>query len=615
MSTNQLVLTKQKPPATKTAITIEQSQKLVQTMLTMSFGCIAFLRGLFPDENFIDQRFVPEKVDKNYNKQTASHANSIKIKTLLRGKSKDADLLLDWLEKGVFQSVKLRYLKMLSLEIFLDEDNPAELIENYCFKFDYNFNDNSVSMKINDDKDSISLLDSRKMAQQLMRRFIIITQSLDPLPQKKFLNMKLMFNDSVDPDYQPTMFRDATFDKRATIQIPLSSNLESCSAGNLNTNFQKLNLNVYSAADNTTKEGTRQIDPFEIALDAEEEEQVQSQSILKAGSVQFVDSPTTNVLSKFLNSSQPSIQPTQKAFQNYTQEVGTRSTLGQIENSQGRCECSIPCTQSASSVKKCKLCKRELHGICYGNCGRPMVEACLTCLVGETHWGFKSDEFKDLMILRRCYRFMARKRGSVSSVLAFFEQVVPADLLDKEYMERIKFAVAVLFHDNIFTLEDDQNRKRTQTKRVSNSVMIDVDGGLLINYNKQLLKGERHIWNFSYTSPKAHSCYMDVFAKSTSQFEEWLQEIKELRLICKNPTSELPAMEKLAIDDDHDLNTQDPIIIRSKRKNIDLEQYLKDENSSLIISDTIDMKKQHDEPASKKIRKISVSKKTLKSIW
>lgn len=61
MSNKQLVKPKTE---TKTEITTEQSQKLLQTMLTMSFGCLAFLRGLFPDDIFVDQRFVPEKVEK-----------------------------------------------------------------------------------------------------------------------------------------------------------------------------------------------------------------------------------------------------------------------------------------------------------------------------------------------------------------------------------------------------------------------------------------------------------------------------------------------------------------------------------------------------------------------
>lgn len=243
MSTIQQVKSKAKTKPesktnTRTEITTEQSQKLVQTMLTMSFGCLTFLRGLFPDDNFVDQRFVPEKVDKNYNKNTTSHANSIKIKTLVRGKSTEADLFLDWLENGVFQSIKLKYLKALSLGIFTDENKPHELLENYIFGFDYD-NRDTFTLRINNEGETISLLDSRKMVQQLMRRFIIITQSLDPLPEKRFLTMRLMFNDSAPEKYQPHLFKDASFDKPATIKIPATTDLDTYSVGALDTNHHK----------------------------------------------------------------------------------------------------------------------------------------------------------------------------------------------------------------------------------------------------------------------------------------------------------------------------------------------------------------------------------------
>lgn len=204
MATTQL--TRQKVD-TRTAISVDQSQKLVQTMLTMSFGCLAFLRGLFPDDSFVDQRFVPDKVDKNYDRNNCAQNNSIKIKTLARGRNSEVDVLLDWLEKAVFKSIRLKFLKALSLGIFLDENNPQEMIENYIFSFEYD--NDEVKMNVTNKNttgnrdDSISLLDSRRMAQQLMRRFIIITQSLEPLPQRKFLTMRLMFNENTDPEYQP----------------------------------------------------------------------------------------------------------------------------------------------------------------------------------------------------------------------------------------------------------------------------------------------------------------------------------------------------------------------------------------------------------------------------
>ncbi len=55
--------------------------------------------------------------------------------------------------------------------------------------------------------------DARKSLQLLMRRFILITQSLQPLPDKKFLSMHMLFNDNCPLDYQPPHFKDASDEK------------------------------------------------------------------------------------------------------------------------------------------------------------------------------------------------------------------------------------------------------------------------------------------------------------------------------------------------------------------------------------------------------------------
>lgn len=208
-------------------------------MLTMSFGCLAFLRGLFPDDNFVDQRFVPDKVNKDYNKnRNEAPLNSIKIKTLVRGKTAEADLFLDWLEKGVFQSIKLKYLKALSLGIFANEEAPTDLLEDYLFSFAYD-GSGEVSISVNGENEGVSLLDSRKVVQQLMRRFIIITQSLEPLPEKRFLTMRLLFNENAPIEYQPQFFRDASNDKPVTVKVPASTDLDSYAVGSLDTKYHE----------------------------------------------------------------------------------------------------------------------------------------------------------------------------------------------------------------------------------------------------------------------------------------------------------------------------------------------------------------------------------------
>lgn len=595
MATRQVAATKTDPVTskTKTGLTTEQSQKLIQTMLTMSFGCLAFLRGLFPDDNFVDQRFVPEKVEKNYRKLGGSQSSSIKIKTLVRGKSNEADLLLNWLEKGVFQSIKLKYLKALSLGIFLNEDDPTDLLENYTFMFEYDGSDN-FQMKVGSGKgdqvDCISLLDSRKMAQQLMRRFIIITQSLEPLPQRKFLTLRLMFNEDAPPDYQPQLFRDATFDRPAVIKVPLSTDMDSFSVGSLDTKHHKVSLKVFSAADCDTDDSCdfSAIDPFDLI-----DPFPRAESQHKASDGDSVPSQTTNILGDLLKSSQPNLQP--------TQAVGSG---GQFEV---KCECGMDCPKESTTLKICKKCRKRVHGVCYGNYRSSSVERCLDCVYGP-QLDMTSLHFKDLMMLRMCYRFIARTRTFPSSISLLFKKIFGNIELNSEIEDRAAFCLSVLFSDDILVLNHECKSNASQGSRKSYSSVTFDWPGIITAEEGELKQNQKYDLSFYYNSSKAHSCYTDVLAESKNQIDGWLREIRNLR---NDLRDSLPSSCDLQSLDIRDKEMPDHTTSDRKRKHVNLDQYL----ASSITYDTMDMGKESVFETPKKIRKISVSKKSLRSVW
>lgn len=597
MSTNQLLATK---TTTKTTITTEQSQKLIQTMLTMSFGCLAFLRGLFPDDNFVDQRFVPEKIEKTYNKNLTNQANSIKIKTLVRGKSQDVDLLLDWLEKGVFQSIRLKYLKSLSFGIYLDENDPTDLCENYIFNFNYD-NNNNVNLKINEKNDdnvgSISLLDSRKMAQQLMRRFIIITQSLEPLPQKKYLTMRLMFNENVKQDYQPSLFKDATFDKRATVKVPLNSSMDTFYAGSLNSYHHNLRVNVYSTNDeyiinNTNKQNLIEgkdykiIDPFQITL---EETWNCSPSSKWINS----QSQTTNILRNFLKSTQPSIDETQ--------------ITSNVNGTNVDCDCLLPCPSNATAIKTCRICRKSVHGICYGNYYSQSVPSCFSCILDDSTT-VRSSNFQDMMILRKCYRYLSRCKKLPKSSLEVSNALIDKELLNEELIEKFSFAFSVLLYDGVITLNSNLTKATLpQSVKVKTSKFLFDIPGIKIPELNTLEPDYEYDIHFIYNIETAHSCYTEPFPSEKEQVDAWLNEISDLRMLIAEGLPASCRLKDLVIQDS---TTQDPISIGKKRKHLELNDYLNDGESS-IVRETL----QPSLDTPKKIQKISVSKKTLRSIW
>ena len=79
-------------------------------MLDATFGCIAYLRGLLPDDDFIEERYnAPDEVvpagkdknkskDKDKDKAKDKHRRSgQRIMRLRRNSSKEADQLLEYL--------------------------------------------------------------------------------------------------------------------------------------------------------------------------------------------------------------------------------------------------------------------------------------------------------------------------------------------------------------------------------------------------------------------------------------------------------------------------------------------------------------------------------------
>ncbi|ODV86335.1 hypothetical protein CANARDRAFT_191008, partial [[Candida] arabinofermentans NRRL YB-2248] len=250
-------------------ITVAQSQKLVESILSMSFGCVAFLRGFFDVEHFEDQLLVVNQEESSVNVKK----DAIKVKTLVKGQSKEADLLIDWLELAVSDSLKKKYLKAVCLSIILDDKKPDELFESYTFRIDYDSGDNP-SMAFQDDETFLGsqMSTSRKHLQQLMKRLIVITQSLPDLPPKRFLSMRLWFNDSCPKDYNPSMFQDCSNEETAGIHVPVikgQEELDDVSCGEFSTKHHTCFAKVLSIP--TQEEGIlskntiyKKVDPFDL---------------------------------------------------------------------------------------------------------------------------------------------------------------------------------------------------------------------------------------------------------------------------------------------------------------------------------------------------------------
>lgn len=487
---------------TRTSITCEQSQKLIQTMLTMSFGCVAFLRGLFPDDNFVDQRFVPNKFEPGYDPKDPTCKNdSIRVKTLTRGKSSRADLFLDWIDKGATDAIRKGYLKSLSFSVFLDRNDPTNLQEVYTFFFDYKNDD--VRLSINDqENEQINLLDSRKMMQRLMKRFIIITQSLEPLPEEKYISMRMLFNDKCPKDYQPPYFKDASSEPSVFLKAPKNTTVDEYSAGSINTSFHNIQLKVLSRPVLISNEDEIiEIDPFEVSQ-SRAPSMIKNPAPLKSRNQVFKRelSPTTNKLLEFLRSPQPEFKQTQ--------------AIPHV-----KCECGSLEELDVSGIIKCASCEGTLHGSCYASSSRRQSTTCFTCRSNAMS-GIKTHQnLRLLFISRKLYRLFTKCDIPLSTKII-------RDQLGFSTRESINLIASVLsffFKKCILLMENEPRKLKRQVgdsayQKGSSYVDVDIEG---INVNGRQLPKGRYVWSFV---PKIYGPDLTAWKSSAARAKKFLFE-------------------------------------------------------------------------------------------
>lgn len=242
----------------------EQSLELVRTLLGASIGCLSFLRGLLPEECFVEKRYggkssaamsyrsFTSDIDDEASKKTTS--SGTRVKRLRRGYSGEADQLLDWLEIGIFDALQKGYLKAVQLAIYVDKEHPEIIVESYTFSFSYREKEDgtsAISLRVTDINGcAVTVEDANKNLQLMMRRLIVITQNLPPLPDQRWLTIRLHYLDHTPSDYNPP-----TFVRVSANSIPLqfdandANEIERLEVGSLNAGFHAISLKISSVND------------------------------------------------------------------------------------------------------------------------------------------------------------------------------------------------------------------------------------------------------------------------------------------------------------------------------------------------------------------------------
>ncbi|XP_067878549.1 HORMA domain-containing protein 1 isoform X2 [Heterodontus francisci] len=178
--------------------TEQQSLVLVKRLLAVAISCITYLRGLFPEYAY-GTRYLEDLCVKILREDDNCPGSSQIVKWMM----------------GCYDALQKKYLRMLVLAIYTNQEDPQTITECYQFKFKYMTNGPTMDFASNNRKISstVSCSDTKKASILLIRKLYVLMQSLGPLPNDICLKMKLSYYDEVTPpDYQPPGFKEGTLE-------------------------------------------------------------------------------------------------------------------------------------------------------------------------------------------------------------------------------------------------------------------------------------------------------------------------------------------------------------------------------------------------------------------
>ncbi|XP_025022244.1 HORMA domain-containing protein 1 [Python bivittatus] len=210
--------------------TEQQSLILVKRLLAVSVSCITYLRGIFPECAY-GTRYLDDLCVKILKEDKNCPSSSQLVKWML----------------GCYDALQKKYLRLIVLAVYTNQQDPQTVTECYQFKFKYTNKGPSMDFRSLNrvSKSSITCADTKKASILLIRKIYILMQNLGPLPDNVCLTMKLFYYDEVTPaDYQPPGFKEGDCEGMAFEGEPMYLNV-----GEVPTPFHMLKVKVTTEKD------------------------------------------------------------------------------------------------------------------------------------------------------------------------------------------------------------------------------------------------------------------------------------------------------------------------------------------------------------------------------
>lgn len=170
--------------------TEEQVVVEITETLEILFSTISYLRNFFPSSYFVTRNI-----------------DTVEAR-ILTPSCPNSSLFISWYKVGVRDAFQKRYLRKLVLAVYLDDACPEKVSETYTLEFNY-------------DKETYNSIF------QTIRTLSLLTQTLEPLPARKFLTLKLFYNEKTPLDYEPDGFKASVSHQFLFESEPLKLDLNS----------------------------------------------------------------------------------------------------------------------------------------------------------------------------------------------------------------------------------------------------------------------------------------------------------------------------------------------------------------------------------------------------
>jgi len=230
------------------AITESSSLQLTRNLLRIAVYNIAYLRGLFPGENFEELRTLGMPLKK------------------LKPICENSKRLVSWLENGVYDALSKKYLRTMVFAI-TKSDDATQLLESYEFAFRYSAEDGEVAMALSDLSNSrrstksqskmhkdMTQEEVKKLACKMIRVLCELMKTFDSVPEERYLTIRLTYNDDTPEDYEPPYFRSCTNEAKPTYQAEPFA----LTVGGVRTHTHSLSLKVITSLESCSNEGEEQ---------------------------------------------------------------------------------------------------------------------------------------------------------------------------------------------------------------------------------------------------------------------------------------------------------------------------------------------------------------------